>query len=67
MSNTQRIFSLSYRLSRSAPAAGKDTVAVGERACIVACASGPPSNNKECAKLLAGVETEAVKKLQPSK
>jgi len=35
MSNTQRIFSLSYRLSRSAPAAGKDTVAVGERACIV--------------------------------
>nr|GEX90391.1 photosystem II protein D1, plastidic [Tanacetum cinerariifolium] len=28
---------------------------------------GPDSNNKECAKLLAGLETAAVKKLQPSK
>jgi len=30
------------------------------------CASGPHTNNNECPKLLAGVETAAVKKLQPS-
>ncbi len=31
------------------------------------CASGPHRSSKECVKLLAGVETTAIKKLQPSK
>jgi hypothetical protein len=30
-------------------------------------ASGPQSNNKECPILFAGLETAAVRKLQPSK
>ncbi|CAH8358627.1 unnamed protein product, partial [Eruca vesicaria subsp. sativa] len=35
--------------------------------CLLPGATRSSCNNKECAKLLAGVETAAVKKLQPSK